>query len=162
MKQLAACYAALGLAAACAAAPGHFYIEATLRDGQTVAGWLPAKRGTFEAVTVQGRTVRVRFGKLPSYVKRTWSQHIAWDEARGVFVVRASGWTGELKRIWEKLELDEKRSPEAPRADADELDMDLAAEEPKKIVIKGSDVAEARIRFVDPAKEAVKPGKRKK
>jgi hypothetical protein len=33
--------------------------------------------------------------------------------------------------------------------------------EGKKLILKGSDVADVRLRYIDPAKEAIKPGKKR-
>ncbi len=71
----------VALVALSAASAGHFCLEAKLRDGKTVKGYLPEKRATFQGVTADGKTVAVRLEKLPDYAKRDWSQEILWDEA---------------------------------------------------------------------------------
>ena len=148
------------IVAAVQASAGHFYLEAKLRDGKTVVkGYLPEKRATFDGVTASGQMVKVRFEKLPDFAKREWSQEIVWDEGLGVYFLRAPGWTGELKRLWDKLELDAAPPAEAGRPMA-ERELEAAIAEQKRVALKGSDVAEVKIRYVDPAKEVIKPKKK--
>jgi hypothetical protein len=148
------------IALAAQASAGHFYLEARLRDGKTVTGYVPEKRAAFEGVTVDGKPVTVRLARLPSYAKRPWSQSIQWDEKRNVFVLRAPSWTGELKRIWKELVLDPKPPPAATGSVA-ERELEAALDDQRRVTLRGSDVAEAKIRWIDPAKEAIKPTKRK-
>lgn len=149
------------LLAASVARAGHFYLDVTLRDGKKVKGYLPETRASFEGVTSEGKAVTVRLEKLPDYAKRDWSQEILWDEKLALYVLRAPSWTGLLKRIWERLELD-AAPPADPGRGAAEKELDEAVAEQKKVAVKGSDVAEAKIRYVDPAKEVIKPEKDKK
>lgn len=143
-----------------AASAGHFCLEAKLRDGKTVVkGYLPEKRASFEALTADGKTVTVRLEKLPDYAKREWSQEIVWDEKLGLYVLRAPSWTGLLKRLWDKLDLDV--APPAASPGAGEKALDEAVAETRRIPLKGADIAEVKIRYVDPAREVIKPkGKR--
>lgn len=134
MKQFTVILALVGLTNVGTARAAHFYVEATLRNGESVAGTVPEDRAKFDGVTLSGRTVKLKLEKLPGYAKRDWSEIIEWDEERGLFVVRAPGWTAELKRIWEQLELDP-----APGG--------------RKSVLKGGDVKTVRIRFVGDKKE---------
>ncbi len=150
----------VALVALSAASAGHFCLEAKLRDGKTVKGYLPEKRATFQGVTADGKTVAVRLEKLPDYAKRDWSQEILWDEAFGLFVLRAPSWTGLLRRIWDTLELDAAPPADASRGVA-EKELDAAMGEGKMVTLKGSDVAEVKIRYVDPAREAIKPAKKR-
>jgi len=158
MRCLALFCAALGLAAA-QASGGYFYLQATLRDGKSVKGYVPEKRASFEGVTAAGQTVTVRLERLPDFAKREWSQEIVWDEKLGLFFLRAPGWTGALQRLWDKLELD-PAPPGDTRRPVAERELDATLAEGKKIVVKGSDVAEVKIRYIDPAKEVIKPGKK--
>ena len=147
------------LAAATVASAGHFHLKATLRSGKSIEGYVPEKRAAFEGLARDGKTVKLRFQKLPSYAKRPWSQEIQWDEKRGVFVLRAPSWTGELERIWEKLILDPKPPGDSDRSVA-ERELEAALDEGKRVVLKGSDVAEVKIRYIDPATEVIKPKKK--
>jgi hypothetical protein len=153
-------FVALCVAAQTASA-GHFYIEAKLRDGKTVVkGYLPEKRASFEALAADGKAVTVRFEKLPDFAKREWSQEILWDEKLGLFILQAPSWTGLLKQLWDKLELDAS-PPADPGRSPTERELDAAMAEGKKLILKGSDVADVRLRYIDPAKEAIKPGKKR-
>jgi len=144
--------------AAASASAGHFYLEITLRDGTCVRGYVAEKDAAFEGVARDGQTVRTRLAKLPAHAKREWAEEIAWDAKRGVFVLRAPWWTGELTRIWKVLVLEPR--PPAPRGgDAATRDLDDALDEEKRIRVKGSDVATAKIRYVDPKTEVIKPKK---
>lgn len=160
MNRLSLACGAAALAAFSAASAGHFYLEAKLRDGTVARGYLPEKRASFEAVTADGKAVTVRFEKLPDFAKREWSQEIAWDEKLGLYVLRAPSWTGLLKRLWEKLELD-AAPPADPSRGLAEKELDAAMAERKRVVLKGGDVAEVKIRYIDPTREVFKPEKRK-
>ncbi len=151
-----AAVAACGVASA-----GHFYLETKLRDGKTVLkGYLPEKRGTFEALAADGKTVTVRFEKLPNFAKREWSQEIVWDEKLGLFIFRAPSWTGLLKRLWDNLELD-AALPADPGRSVAERELDATMAEGRKLLLKGSEVADVKIRYVDSSREVIRPkGKR--
>jgi len=121
-----------------------------------VKGYLPEKRATFQGVTAGGQTVSVGLERRPTGPKQPWSQEITWDEKRGLFVLRVPSWTGELRHIWETLALDPKPPAPADRGVA-ERELDAALDESERILLKGADVAEVKIRYVDPAREAIKP-----
>ena len=107
----------------------HFYLEATLRDGKEVKGTLQPENAKYEGETPDGKKVQLKLEKLPDYAKRKWDMNIKYDEKRELFVVKASGWTGDLKKIWDSFELD-------------------AVEGGGKVTLKGADVQEVNVRYV--------------
>ncbi|HPD16156.1 MAG TPA: hypothetical protein PLE19_14475 [Planctomycetota bacterium] len=150
----------LALMASGATSAGHFCLEARLRDGRSVVkGYLPEKRASFDALTADGKAVTVRFERLPDFAKRDWSQEIIWDEKLSLYVLRTPSWTGLLKRLWDTLELDAAPPTAAPAAG--ERTLDEAIAESKRIPLKGADVAEVKIRYIDPSNETIKPPKKR-
>ena len=86
-------------------APPYFEVKATYEDGSVVTCFAPAKRYAFDAVSLTGASVRASIDPLPDYVGRELAATIRWEARRGLYVVRAPGWTGELTRLWDRLEL---------------------------------------------------------
>lgn len=129
---------------------GYFYVEATLRDGTVVKGILPPKEADFEGLTTYGEKVKLHLEKLPTWAKRKWSEEIVWDDKRDIFILRAPGWTGELKKIWDELKLHPETTPgslptlEEPTEEEEETEI----EKPKRIILKGRKVKLVRIRFI--------------
>lgn len=85
--------------------PPYWFFEATLTDGQTLQGYAPDGLIPFQAVTPAGREVTVDITPPPDYSGIRWAFVVSRDAERPVYVVRATGWTGELQRIGPELKL---------------------------------------------------------
>ena len=86
-------------------APPYFEVKAEYEDGSVITCFAPAKRHAFGAVSPTGAPAGASIDPLPSYVGRESATTIRWAADRGLYVMRAPGWTGELKRLWDRLEL---------------------------------------------------------
>jgi len=88
--------------------PPYFQVQTTLRDGKEVSCYAPVETITFNAVTPDGRTVKVDLPPQPDWSNARTICTIDFDEARKVYVVRYVSWTGELKSLWDTLTVGRK------------------------------------------------------
>ena len=140
--------------------PPYFYFEADLKDGQCVTGTAGPKDIPFEATVADGKTVKINMGS-PGGDDPKWAWTIEWQPARKLYVIRCMGWTGEVTKIWDTLELAPAEMVVLPAASTVERPAGGAAaaapEKPAaglaepaaaKTVLKGEQITEFRMRYV--------------
>lgn len=111
--------------------PPYWHYEAVLKDGRCLSGFAPPRDIPFEATVAGGMRVKLTFTPPPTYSDPKWGWTIQWDKAGGVYVCRADGWTGELTKLWDRLEI-----PSAGTLG------------PPKVVLRGDGILEFRLRYV--------------
>ena len=108
--------------------PG-FLVSATLQDGKTVSGSFPYDTFEFVAVSSSREVVKVSIQKSSERPEPNVACEIEWLSERKLFVIRQPAWTGELVRLWERL--------------------DLLGEDGSPVTIRGEDVKKIRFVYVD-------------
>jgi len=103
---------------------GPFVLEAKLTSGQNLKGTLPVIVLEFAGTTVQGMPARVRVEKPPEWSTEETACEIERLPERGIYVIRAWNWTGELKTIWREISVSDQSG--------------------RPVVVTGSDVIKAR------------------
>jgi len=82
---------------------GGFLLKARLTSGQTLEATVPQVGLEFAGMTVEGLPVRVQVTDPPVWSSADLACEIVRVRERGILVVRAWNWTGELKAIWQEM-----------------------------------------------------------
>ena len=131
--------------------PPYFYFEADLTDGRTVTGTAGPKDIPFEATAADGKTVKINMGS-PGGDDPKWAWTIEWQPARKLHVIRCMGWTGEVVKIWDTLELAPAETvvlpAGGPAGGSEKAAAGLAEPATAKVVLKGDQIKQFRMRYV--------------
>lgn len=144
-----------GAAAGRTPVPPYFYFEADLTDARTVTGTAGPKDIPFEATVADGKTVKINMGS-PGGDDPKWAWTIDWQPARKFYVIRCMGWTGEVTKIWDTLELAPAETVVLPASGAvagagsagEKPAAGLAEPAAAKAVLKGDQIKQFRLRYV--------------
>lgn len=77
----------------------RFEVEALLRNGRKISGWMPLEGVFLRGRTAAGELVETLLEKPPSWSSSSMGCEIEWMPDRGVYRVRTWAWTGELKQL---------------------------------------------------------------